>query len=208
MKVYLADAAWLPDPADAPDLLGRLSEARRERVLRLKVPLKRREAFGAGLLLSEILPRYGADPNEIRLSERGKPLCDGVWFNLSHSCGQVALAVSEHGAVGCDLERVRAVPERLLSRWSEGEREEIASAEEGRERAFFRLWTAKESYLKMTGEGIAAIGEVEWREGRLLRNGREVGCTLTVFGTEYLDEYVLTTCGEESCEKPVCYLLG
>ncbi len=78
----------------------------------------------------------------------GKPyLKDApVRFNLSHSGALTAVAAGRH-RVGLDVQkRDGKLREAILARLTPAEREED----------FFRLWTAKEAYIKYCGGSLAA----------------------------------------------------
>ncbi len=191
MRIFCAGTEGLPDPAESAPLLFELSEERRERALRAVTLRARKTALASGLLLGRVLALYGRSERELGYGQHGKPLCDGLWLSLSHSGERVALAVSEQESVGCDLERVRAVPERASRAFLPAERELLGrlSGRE-RERAFFRLWTAKESILKRTGEGLRGLRSA----GVLGANGELLaGCRL---GTYESGDYVLSVCTE------------
>jgi len=77
--------------------------------------------------------------------------------SLSHSGGWIAAAASPEGRIGIDIEAEREVSVTLTRRClAPSELDWLSAAIPGqpqRER-FFRLWTAKEAYVKATGEGI------------------------------------------------------
>lgn len=83
----------------------------------------------------------------------------GLHFSVSHAEGVALIAVCASARVGVDVERIRplddldAVAAQVLST---GELEAL-NALEGRRRdeAFFRYWTAKESIVKASGEGLS-----------------------------------------------------
>ena len=91
---------------------------------------------------------------EIATSAHGKPLVDGVEFNLSHSSELAVVAVAE-SRVGIDVERVRDRPVLEIAErfFAPDEVDELRRAGDPLH-AFFRCWTAKEAYLKARGEGI------------------------------------------------------
>ena len=79
--------------------------------------------------------------------------CPDLHFSLSHSGNAVLCALDRH-PVGADIEMIRRrSPEHLLSVFSDRERASIEQAASP-ELCFTRLWTRKESYLKLTGEGL------------------------------------------------------
>ena len=105
----------------------------------------------------------GADPRDVRvtLTETGKPVAEGVHFNVSHSGDLILVAVSDERPVGVDVERRRPVPkvDALVNRWltaderSDLDRIRKSGAEESD--AFLRVWSLKEARLKALGVGIA-----------------------------------------------------
>lgn len=89
---------------------------------------------------------------EWRVTDRGKPVSDGVFFNVSHS-GNVVVFVRADRPVGVDVEVVREIGDEVKRRvLTEEERREGGATDE----AFFALWTAKESLVKADGAGMNA----------------------------------------------------
>lgn len=201
--IYLADSRLLPDPAGIAAFAAEQGEA--EGAAGFAPLLARKERWGARLLLNAVFPRFGADPTAIYYGEKGKPYVNGLYFNLSHSGGRVALAVSS-APVGCDIELIRRAPARVERKFTQSERESLSrftGAE--RDRAFFALWTAKESYLKMTGEGLSALSTIEINYPWVLRDGVRQDCELNYAAVE---NYILTTCGKgEAVERETVDLL-
>ena len=112
----------------------------------------------------------GVKAREVRFEsgERGKPrvvaprALEGTYFSLSHCDGLTAVCVSTHGEVGIDVEdenrRIGSDVMKFARRWlSPNEREALEAVrdDDERARAFMRLWTAKEAYVKALGLGIA-----------------------------------------------------
>jgi 4'-phosphopantetheinyl transferase len=126
-----------------------------------------RRRFVAGRsALRQILSGYtGVSPETLAFAygAKGKPSLDApvsrLEFNVSHSEACAAIAVSEAGDVGIDLECTtrRVEFEALASRFfSSGEAAELRALPESiRRQAFFNCWTRKEAYIKAIGEGLA-----------------------------------------------------
>ena len=91
---------------------------------------------------------------DISVKPGGKPFfasLPDVHFSLSHSDGFIMCAVSD-SPVGCDIQTVRNVSEKLIRRIM-GNGEAKRFEERGRRTEdFFRLWTLKESALKLYGD--------------------------------------------------------
>lgn len=79
---------------------------------------------------------------------------DGEMFFASDAeeCGDIGVDIELIDG-GRDEARLRSLAQRY---YSEAEREFVLDREDMRER-FYRVWTDKESYLKLTGEGLSGI---------------------------------------------------
>ncbi|WP_304027104.1 4'-phosphopantetheinyl transferase family protein [Methyloversatilis discipulorum] len=89
----------------------------------------------------------------------GKPVVDGnvLHFNISHCDSHVALALCGSAPVGVDVESVPmrvSMPQVMHSALTATERARVM-AESDHERSFLIHWTAKEAYVKATGEGLS-----------------------------------------------------
>ncbi len=110
-----------------------------------------------------------------RYGELGKPYFKNVplYFNLSHSGDFVLCTVSKQ-EIGADIQKIgKSEVMRTAERFfAEGELVALQTCRSAKERTelFYRLWSKKEAYGKLTGKGIAeAISEnmqckteVEW----------------------------------------------
>lgn len=132
-------------------------EERREQVMRFRFDRDRRLCLGAGLLLVHALRRAGASDLSLRRLPNGKPVLasdPGIHFNLSHSGILAACAVSDH-PVGVDVERLQdAAMDVAKICFRPAEREWMMTSDNPNH-SFTRLWTRKESFLKLTGEGLS-----------------------------------------------------
>lgn len=125
------------------------------------------DAASRAALLIAAAQVSGVAPRALRLrhDSRGRPLLsglgDGLWVSLSHGRGVAALALSDVGPVGVDVEVPRPVAaRRLAERWfSAAEAEWVGARPEAeRDLAFFWLWTHKEAMGKAYGTGLGAGG--------------------------------------------------
>ncbi len=181
-KVYVN--ARLED-LDLERAFSQLSEQRRQYLLRFRQERSRRAGAAAYLLLRQGLHElFGIDEApEFAFGEHGKPYLTGhpdIYFSLSH-CREAAACIVATEPVGIDVESLRSFSPALLERtMNEAETATILAASEPR-RAFIRLWTQKEAYLKLTGTGL--VDELP-----------------TVLATAAAAGYVFQT--TECCEKP------
>ncbi|QXE92026.1 4'-phosphopantetheinyl transferase family protein [Geomonas subterranea] len=149
-------------------LTGYLNDAELRRGARLLDPGKREEFLvGRGLVREILAGLTGGEPGRIEFLEGvfGKPYLSshrgtgGLHFNVSHSGGQLLVAVCYGAEIGVDLEEVRQdlafrpMAERYFSL---REREELFGLDpELQLDAFYRCWTRKEAYLKGMGTGFS-----------------------------------------------------
>jgi 4'-phosphopantetheinyl transferase len=118
---------------------------------------------GRALLRRKLGEITGASPTEIKIEEeeRGKPYVVGekIAFNLSHSHDVAFFAFSRTlDRLGVDIELLeREVDYEGLSKhyFTEGEYREMQRlSSRQRRRMFFKIWTAKEARMKLSGEGL------------------------------------------------------
>ncbi len=109
------------------------------------------ELMIAAAMRSEDLPY--APPEYYRM-ERGKPMADNRFFSVSHTKGYACCIICSK-PIGIDMEVNRSVkPEIARKLLSDAELVSYAASKD-RNRFLLRHWVAKESYLKLTGDGLA-----------------------------------------------------
>ena len=199
VRVYALNIEPLPDPQENPEILEGLWPERREKALRQRESIKRKQSAGASLLLRWALKQRGLESKALRYGDNGKPSVEGICFSLSHSGDMVICAVGDK-PVGCDIERTAQAHEKLAERFfAPAELEYLRSfSDDALNREFFRLWTMKESYIKMTGEGLTLplsdfcvnIG----REISVFRGGAACPCRIKEYP---LEAYALSVCTED-----------
>ena len=196
VEYYLKDVSALPDPAFDRAALRGIPQWRIEYILKYRNAGDRKLSLGAWLLMAETLKKRGLSADNVKVGENGKLFCGGAHFNLSHSGGMVLCAAAD-APVGCDIERVSDAHFEIMKRvFSPREREYVLEPQDaaGRNRRFFRLWTMKESYLKMTGEGLSLSPrniEIIPATNTVLRGASAVRCVL--LNKEYGD-YEISIC--------------
>ena len=138
--------------------LRRLPPQRYEKTMTYRFLADRKRCVRAYMLLWEGLAReYGVEEAPVfDFGSHGKPVLrdhPALHFSLSHS-GNAVLCALDRCPVGADIEMIhRRGLEHLLTVFSYPERALIERAASP-EVCFTRLWTRKESYLKLTGEGL------------------------------------------------------
>lgn len=142
-----------------------LSPDERARADRFVFERDRRDFVAAHALLRGALSHHsGLSPDEWRFESEaaGKPYLlhqSELQFNIAHTRGLVACALSLAGPVGIDVECVdgeREIGSISESYFAPTEVAELKACEEGRpqQARFIELWTLKEAYLKALGAGL------------------------------------------------------
>jgi 4'-phosphopantetheinyl transferase len=151
------------DVIDDKPMWGLLDADEANRAKRFREPLDSRRYVVSHAVLRSILSKYLNEKPESIEYERGlhgKPgIAGGSWlrFNMSHSNGMAAYAITSECDVGIDLQYTRDIPFMELSRsvLSTNEDAYLRSVPiEERLNVFYMFWTRKEAYIKAIGEGL------------------------------------------------------
>lgn len=200
VQVYAMNIQSLPDPKQESRVLEKLTAKRKQKTMKYKHADDRKRSLGAGILLQNILPRFGASPDHIFCGTDGKPQADGICFNLSHS-GDLVICATSNKQVGCDIEMIQKAPRHVAERFfCSKELTYLESCTEDlRDQEFFRIWTMKESYMKMTGEGMrlalnrfAIVFDTD--KISVQRDGANTDCTIHEYAVA---GYQVSVCAQE-----------
>jgi len=125
-------------------------------------PADQTRSMLAAAVLRLVVGRRTGTPPERVLVERQCPDCGGahgrpylpgsaLHTSVSHSGRWVAVALTEAGAIGVDVEQRTAIDLALLAPAVLAPDERLDTSKE-----FFAMWTRKEAVVKATGEGLRA----------------------------------------------------
>ena len=142
--------------------MARVPESRQEKVKAFTHEEGKLLSLGVGILLYRALEERGIDGSHARImtGEFGKPyLLDypEIQFSLSHADPWAMCAISDV-TVGCDVERMNRVNEKLAKRLLHpSEAAELPGQKDSKawDELFTLIWTRKESYVKATGQGLS-----------------------------------------------------
>jgi 4'-phosphopantetheinyl transferase len=171
MPAGLVRLRWLlPEAADAAQLAAwhaTLDAAERDRAERFRFEADRRAFLAAHALARAMLAEAAGLPAaalRFVAGRAGKPELDPAlglpWlrFNLSHTRSLVACALACRDDLGLDVEdlaRPEASPGLAGRFFAPPEAAAIAALPPAeRHRAFLRIWTLKEAFVKATGDGL------------------------------------------------------
>lgn len=160
INVYYIRLAEGYDKTPLSKYLHLLPEVERAKILRFRNAEDAYLSLFGKLLLLFGLNDLGLGIQDLKMLSRSadnKPVLElpaGMAFSISHTKGMAAVAVSDNGRVGIDLEAVRRINMAeynklpfLRQMWTKGE---IPPDPKG----FFTFWTKCESALKGDGKGF------------------------------------------------------
>lgn len=92
--------------------------------------------------------------NKIQLGENGRPFIPGdVDFNISHS-GNIVICAAATDKIGIDVEWIRPIDINEFNETLSEHQRRLISQSPDPLRMFYRTWAAKESVIKLTGDGV------------------------------------------------------
>lgn len=135
-----------------------LPAERRAKALRYRQEIDRKNCVAAYLLLLYALWKdYGILQPTIACSASGKPYLPdypNIHFNISH-CPKGCICAVADSPIGADIQDVRPFSWDVAQRCCSQKELRLLTASAEPALTFTKMWAMKESYLKMTGVGIA-----------------------------------------------------
>lgn len=156
-EVFFTKTDALSDERLFSKVYRQLCEGRRQKIDRLISKESKIRSLAAGFLLLKALERRGLSDSAV-IYDGGKPCVarENVCFNLSHS-GKRAMCVASENEVSCDCQEIGLYNKNLAKKYFfEREITAIEMAED-KNAEFCRIWTLKESLLKLDGKGISGL---------------------------------------------------
>lgn len=125
--------------------------------------VRRTKLLGESMVRKLIYRHWGLEAGAYAICKgsHGKPYVVNagkmVYYNLSHSGNYIVCALSER-EIGVDIEKHRRIRTEVARRFFHPKEVQQLERLDGELQTdlFFRYWSVKESFLKYTGEGLAA----------------------------------------------------
>ena len=160
MEIYYYDINMLGEPEQVSRAKQRLTAAGwNERIAaaaRFRMEPDKRRCLCAGLALLDALEERGIRPSALLKTADGKPFLENhqeLGFNLSHSGNYAVCAVWER-EVGIDIQEIREPAASLLKFCCTEQEQEHIRRSVFPAAAFTAVWSWKEAFMKMTGQGL------------------------------------------------------
>ena len=139
---------------------------------------KKRESF----LAAKALIDMGA--KNLHYNEKKKPLADNCYVSISHCENIVAVCTSDK-PVGIDIEKINTQRDldKIANRFYHGKELEYFKENHTAD-VFFEIWTKKEAYSKIGGEGV----------GEIYKGFDVLSLENYTFETRKINDYILSVC--------------
>lgn len=118
----------------------------------------------------------------------GKPVAENCFVSISHSKGKCAVCASKN-PIGIDIEKITDRDFEKIVRKTFGEKEAEYYLKSKNAQTFYEIWTRKEAYSKISGDGIR---EIMRATDTFSVDGYE-------FKTQIQGGFVLTVCEKNKC---------
>ena len=181
MEVLFKDACTLTN--DEISLWEKEFDANRINAVNRKQKIDRALSICGDLLIfNAFKSRFPDKELRINYTNKGKPyLCNNeFYFSVSHK-GDKAVCVINETPVGIDIENIKPFNKKTAERiCTPNELQYIGDSEQ----LFAEIWTVKEAYSKLKGDGISmGLGSI------IIDKGKKTVCGLPFF-TEISEDYV------------------
>lgn len=168
--ILVCDASLLSKADKFDKYYNMLPDVFKAEVMKKATPQRKAERLCAyyllSLAISELMPYFAEKLTPILRSELGKPYFEGKsspFFSISHSFPYVSVIVS-NAEVGLDIQLKKEIKRDPGKHFFSSKEHEIYINLDDTEREdyFFRLWSVKESIVKLTGKGLSTpLSEID-----------------------------------------------
>ncbi|MBC8556439.1 4'-phosphopantetheinyl transferase family protein [Jutongia hominis] len=161
-KTYLFQQEEFVKDDFVKQLLTLLPMERKEKALRYRNLIDRNNCVISYIMLKIALKEcFGITKFTMKYDENGKPYLleyPDIFFSISHCVYGCVVAVADE-LIGVDIQNVIPFSYNVAERVCCSEELNVLTNSRNQTIDFIRMWTIKESYLKMIGEGI--VGDLK-----------------------------------------------
>ncbi|MGL5042399.1 MAG: 4'-phosphopantetheinyl transferase family protein [Culicoidibacterales bacterium] len=169
MKIFMEDLR-AKSATEIDGFYNKLTPSEKERIQRYHKRSDQIQALYSKKMLTDFLERHNLDKASVEVSKSGKKFLKKgeIHFSISHS-GNFVVFVEHEDEVGVDVEKIalydKKIGELCFSRLENRLLDNSLISE--RDCLFTKIWTRKESYVKMTGSGLSSVEMLKSIETRL-----------------------------------------
>lgn len=210
IHILYADVQPLNDDKIFQHFYNNVSEERQNKINSFRFRKDKNLSLGASVLLDEGLKKYyGLREKNMTYGSRKnkKPYfinAPEIFFNVTHS-ETMAAVVFSGGEIGIDIEKINGADLKIAKRFfAEEEYNHILSAE-NQSKEFYRLWTLKESFMKVTGLGLQLpLNQfcIKFNENKIYADCDVIKDKLYFYENNSVDGYCLSVCSGSEIINP------
>ncbi len=193
MKVYLKNISAFDYKKSSP-----LPEVIEEKIKNAKNEERKREIYAGYIMLISCAKEYNINFAEVKYKANNKPyISENFEFNLSHSENKIAIVFGEYEC-GIDMQKISDYKINIANKYFS--KKEISSIEKSdeKERLFTLVWSIREAYFKMTGEGINRNEKLDFSEFLSETMPIKFCCYNACFYVDMVDDNILCVCTKYS----------
>lgn len=218
MKIFYADVSPLDNDEIFNTFFDSVSGYRQKKINAFRQRKDKNLSLGATLLLDTALREYSLFEKDMIYGEyeNHKPYFKNrpdMHFNISHS-GNVAVAVISESEVGIDIEKIKEFDLKIAKRFFAQEEYEFVEnmpSKDERNKAFCRLWTLKESFMKITGKGMQLPLNsfcFHFENDKPSVEYNEAAGEFYFYEYDYIKGYRLAVCSQNEIKNPQIISIG
>lgn len=206
--VFCADVNALNNDEFFNSFYSNISAERQNKADAFKFRKDKNLSLGASILLDTGLKKiYNiCEKNMVYSTEKNKKPyfknAPEIHFNISHSETMVAVAFSKN-EIGIDIEKIKDTDLKIAKRFfTDSEYNHILKANNSKE--FYRLWTLKESFMKVTGLGFSLpLNQfcINFDENNISVKSDIAKGNFYFYENDSIDGYCLSVCSENEIEN-------
>lgn len=157
-RILIYNAVSLASSEIRKNYVNSISYKRLEKINRLKKDEDKALSLSAALLLKEGLSRYGIEERNADYDEKYPyPVIKGredICISLSHSFPYAVCTFSDK-KTGVDIEKIKNFNPKICDKFFTFKEISYINSKKDKNKAFFTLWTLKESAAKLYGTPLA-----------------------------------------------------
>lgn len=167
-KIYAINTEQLNDKVIFEKYYNIMPEQRKLKINKMRFQKDKNLSLGVGIIMYSYLLEKGYDFRNIQFSysEHEKPYFKNIpdiFFSASHS-GNFSVCAFSDFEVGCDIEisdkKNIQIAKRIFTKQEQAIIFQTANPEI-QSKSFCRIWTLRESFLKLIGKGLSELNNVE-----------------------------------------------
>ena len=200
MRKYLYSNVNDYSKKDISNFYNHIYQEKKERVSKYLNKDKYKSSIIGEILLHNLLEKENIkyEEQQFIINEYGKPYINNkrLFFNISHSYDYVITIISDK-EIGIDIEKIRKTNLNTIDIFAtQKEKEYILSSENDIYKRLFQIYTLKEAYIKMLGENISKIKEVEFeiKDNEIICSDKNV----IAYTKNIIDDYIFAVCKKKS----------